>query len=146
MQNKKTKNLFTRLWACITVFAMCLSLVTVPVLAGSEEDYSYTVNYEMKEPVLQATGAPIYVSQVSEGGYSFVDDNEPGYGKKLRLTNSSATIGKEVKIVLPHGDEFYIAKCIDIDFDGALIVEKEDKTTVKLNYGEVSVRGIYDGI
>lgn len=60
--------------------------------------------------------------------------------------NSSATIGKEVKIVLPHGDEFYIAKCIDIDFDGSLIVEKEDKTIVKLNYGEVSVRGIYDGI
>ena len=58
----------------------------------------------------------------------------------------AVTLGKDVKIISPNDGSFYIAKCIDINSDGALIVETQDKVKKIINYGEVSVRGIYDGI
>jgi len=52
------------------------------------------------------------------------------------------TLGSMVRVLLPDGDSI-IGKCTSIDSDGSAIIEKNDKTLLKVNSGEVSVRGIY---
>ncbi len=54
---------------------------------------------------------------------------------------ASILLGKEIRII--NGTKEEIAKAIDIDDDGELIVENEDGTIKKVLSGEVSVRGIY---
>ncbi|MGX4598174.1 biotin--[acetyl-CoA-carboxylase] ligase [Faecalimicrobium sp. JNUCC 81] len=52
----------------------------------------------------------------------------------------SAIIGKDIYIL--NGDNKEQVKCLDINEDGNLIVEKQDKTTREIMSGEVSIRGI----
>ncbi|MBO5370156.1 MAG: biotin--[acetyl-CoA-carboxylase] ligase [Clostridia bacterium] len=52
-------------------------------------------------------------------------------------------IGSKVKAIY-HKDNCDIeGKCIGIDSDGALLIQKDDSEVVSVNSGEVSVRGIY---
>ena len=76
MKDIRTKNLFTRLLACIMIFAMCIGFVTVPAFADAVEDYEYTVNYTMTDPVLKGNGAKLYWSDMTEGGYEIADEGE----------------------------------------------------------------------
>ncbi|MBO3443953.1 biotin--[acetyl-CoA-carboxylase] ligase [Clostridium sp. CCUG 7971] len=52
----------------------------------------------------------------------------------------SAITGKDIYIL--NGDNKEQVKCLDINEDGNLIVEKQDKTTREIMSGEVSIRGI----
>ncbi|WP_042277241.1 biotin--[acetyl-CoA-carboxylase] ligase [[Clostridium] dakarense] len=52
----------------------------------------------------------------------------------------SAIIGKDIYIL--NGDNKEQVKCLDINEDGNLIVEKQDKTIREIMSGEVSIRGI----
>ena len=51
------------------------------------------------------------------------------------------TLGKEVKILHPQGEREGIAE--DIDDDGCLLVRLCDGTVEAVNFGEVSIRGMY---
>lgn len=53
----------------------------------------------------------------------------------------SVTIGREVHVI--ERGSGYDGKALDIDRDGMLYVEKEDKSVVKVFADEVSVRGLY---
>ena len=50
----------------------------------------------------------------------------------------SNVIGKSIKVI--EGNHVYYAYAKDIDKNGHLIIEKEDKTLHSLSYGEVSIR------
>lgn len=52
----------------------------------------------------------------------------------------SAIIGKDIYIL--NADNKEQVKCLDINEDGNLIVEKQDKSTREIMSGEVSIRGI----
>lgn len=52
----------------------------------------------------------------------------------------SAIIGKDIYIL--NGEDKEQVKCIDINEDGNLIVEKQDRTLREIMSGEVSIRGI----
>ena len=51
------------------------------------------------------------------------------------------TIGQEISLV--RGDEVRYGKALDINSEGALIVQFSEGTTEIVNSGEVSVRGMY---
>lgn len=51
------------------------------------------------------------------------------------------TIGQEVSLV--RGDEIRHGKALDVDHEGALVVQFSDGHTEAVNSGEVSVRGMY---
>jgi BirA family biotin operon repressor/biotin-[acetyl-CoA-carboxylase] ligase len=65
-----------------------------------------------------------------------IDDKNIIADYKMR----SNVLGKEIKIINQNGNFF--ATAIDIDENGCLIIEKTDKTTSKLNTGEISIRRI----
>ncbi|HSQ88492.1 biotin--[acetyl-CoA-carboxylase] ligase [Romboutsia sp.] len=52
----------------------------------------------------------------------------------------SAIIGKDIYIL--QGDDKELVKCLDINEDGNLVVEKQDKTIREIMSGEVSIRGV----
>ncbi|MDU1348012.1 biotin--[acetyl-CoA-carboxylase] ligase [uncultured Clostridium sp.] len=54
---------------------------------------------------------------------------------------NSLLLGKEVSLI--NGSKVVTAKALDLDEDGELLVEYEDKTKGKVISGEVSVRGLY---
>lgn len=56
----------------------------------------------------------------------------------------SCTIGRQVKATF-NGEEV-IGTAVDITDEGALLVQKEDGDIIKISYGDVSIRGIYDYI
>ena len=58
------------------------------------------------------------------------------------FSKKSITLGSMVRVLAPDSDGI-IGKCISIDSDGCAIIEKDDKSTIRVNSGEVSVRGIY---
>ncbi len=58
------------------------------------------------------------------------------------FSKTCITIGKMVRLVSPDGESTK-GRCISIDTDGSAIIEKYDGTIMKVNSGEVSVRGIY---
>ena len=51
------------------------------------------------------------------------------------------TIGQEISLV--RGDEVRHGKALDVDNEGALVVEFDDGTTQAVQSGEVSIRGMY---
>lgn len=51
------------------------------------------------------------------------------------------TIGQEISVV--QGDEIRHGRALDVDGDGALVVEYDDGTVAAVNSGEVSIRGMY---
>ena len=51
------------------------------------------------------------------------------------------TIGKKISVV--RGDEIRHGTALDVDAEGALIVEFDDGTVAAVNSGEVSIRGMY---
>ena len=51
------------------------------------------------------------------------------------------TLGKEISLL--RGDEVRHGKAVDVDKDGALVVEFSDGHTESVNSGEVSIRGMY---
>lgn len=70
----------------------------------------------------------------------FVDENK--FNKVIDICKrKSILLGSSVNII--NGNKITRAKAIDIDEDGELVVEYEDKTIGKVISGEVSVRGIY---
>lgn len=58
-----------------------------------------------------------------------------------RYRSSCITLGQEISLV--RGDEVRHGKALDIDSQGALLVEFPDGHTEAVNSGEVSVRGMY---
>lgn len=56
----------------------------------------------------------------------------------------SATIGKDVKLL--YNNDTLLAKALDINNQGGLVIQTEDGQTMEIISGEVSVRGIYDYI
>lgn len=52
----------------------------------------------------------------------------------------SAVIGKEIYLI--KGEERELVKCLDINEDGNLIVERKDKSIKEIMSGEVSIRGV----
>ena len=54
---------------------------------------------------------------------------------------NSLLLGKEVRLI--NGSKVVTAKALDLDENGELLVEYEDKTKGKVISGEVSVRGLY---
>ena len=58
-----------------------------------------------------------------------------------RYRTDCVTIGKEVSVV--RGDEIRHGRALDVDPDGALVVEYDDGTVASVNAGEVSIRGMY---
>ena len=58
------------------------------------------------------------------------------------FSKNCITLGRMVKILLPGGESIK-GKCISVDPDGSALIEKDDKSLMKVNSGEVSVRGIY---
>ena len=52
----------------------------------------------------------------------------------------SAIIGKDIYIL--RGDDKELVKCLDINEDGNLVVQKQDKTIREIMSGEVSIRGV----
>ena len=61
--------------------------------------------------------------------------------KSLRICKeNSAVLGKEIKIITKNSEE--IKKAIDIDSDGALVVEDDYGNIEKLISGEISIRGV----
>lgn len=54
---------------------------------------------------------------------------------------NSLLLGKEVRVI--NGNKIIIVKALDLDEDGELLVEYEDKSKGKIISGEVSVRGLY---
>lgn len=54
---------------------------------------------------------------------------------------NSLLLGKEVRVI--NGSKTVIVKALDLDEDGELLVEYEDKSKGKIISGEVSVRGLY---
>ena len=61
--------------------------------------------------------------------------------KTLKICREcSAIIGKDIYIL--NGDNKELVKCLDINEDGNLVVEKQDKTIREIMSGEVSIRGI----
>ena len=52
------------------------------------------------------------------------------------------TIGSDITVIHPDGTSFR-GRCTSLGTDGAIVVEKNDGTTIEVNSGEVSVRGIY---
>ena len=51
------------------------------------------------------------------------------------------TVGKKISVV--RGDEIRHGTALDVDAEGALIVEFDDGTVAAVNSGEVSIRGMY---
>ena len=51
------------------------------------------------------------------------------------------TVGKKISVV--RGDEIRHGTALDVDVEGALIVEFDDGTVAAVNSGEVSIRGMY---
>ena len=58
-----------------------------------------------------------------------------------RYRKDCITLGKEISLV--RGQEIRRGVALDIDEDGALIVELPDGTRQIVNSGEVSIRGMY---
>lgn len=58
------------------------------------------------------------------------------------FSKNCITVGRMVKIVLPDGQSIK-GRCVSVDPDGSALIEKDDKSLMKVNSGEVSVRGIY---
>ncbi len=99
-----------------------------------------------------------YASSVKECANREIDENallcdvlfeiekciEFGDAKKItdEFSKVCITVGRMVKILSPDGESIR-GKCISIDADGSAIIEKDDKSLMKVNSGEVSVRGIY---
>lgn len=52
------------------------------------------------------------------------------------------TLGSKVRAIYADGSQI-IGKCVQIEHDGSLTIQTNDKTLVNINSGEVSVRGIY---
>lgn len=55
---------------------------------------------------------------------------------------SCVTLGRRVVLISAAGERRY-AQAVDVEPDGALLVEREDGTRERVNTGEVSVRGMY---
>lgn len=67
--------------------------------------------------------------------------NEDSKEKTLEICRKySAIIGKDIYIL--NGDNKELVKCLDINEDGNLVVEKQDKTIREIMSGEVSIRGV----
>ena len=58
-----------------------------------------------------------------------------------RYRKDCVTVGQEISLV--RGEEIRRGKAIDIDADGALVVEFASGRTETVNSGEVSIRGMY---
>ena len=52
------------------------------------------------------------------------------------------TIGSDIRVIYPNGNELR-GRCTGLGNDGAIMVSTNDGTTIEVNSGEVSVRGIY---
>lgn len=72
--------------------------------------------------------------------YQFISTNSL-YDSITICRENSIFIGRDVKIVKFNKE--YIAKAIDLDDDGQLIIEHKDGTIEKVFSGEVSMRGLY---
>ena len=71
---------------------------------------------------------------------SFLEERDLNFARKAyfdRLINS----GRKVRVLDPKGE--YEGTCRGISERGELLVEVEDGKIVKVNSGEVSVRGVY---
>lgn len=67
--------------------------------------------------------------------------NGSGFDEALNIVKKySAILGKEIKIV--QGNRETIAKAIDIDREGLLLVEMKDGTRELISSGEISIRGM----
>ena len=75
---------------------------------------------------------------------TFAETSAVPYAGDLRyeeFKKLSATINKDVEII--KNNQIIKAYAFDISENGELMVKKEDGTTLTVNSGEVSVRGIY---
>lgn len=59
----------------------------------------------------------------------------------FRYRKDCATIGKEISVV--RGDEVRHGLALDVDSEGALLVQFDDGAVKTVNSGEVSIRGMY---
>lgn len=70
-------------------------------------------------------------------------ENEPANSVMSEFKSECLTLGKSVRLVSHRGIDDQIGVCTDIGDDGTLIVQKDNGDIIKVNSGEVSVRGIY---
>ncbi|RDY26191.1 biotin--[acetyl-CoA-carboxylase] ligase [Romboutsia weinsteinii] len=79
------------------------------------------------------------LSQLEKLYTDYIESNSKEETLKI-CRQYSAVIGKEV-YALKGGDR-ELVKCLDINEDGNLIVEKEDKSIKEIMSGEISIRGL----
>lgn len=95
------------------------------------------------------TGSPINRGVVAAGMIdSFAAMNEVLLKEKGKIMTEyrkdCITIGQQISLV--RGERIRHGKALDVDGDGALIVEYPDGSVEAVNSGEVSVRGLYNYI
>jgi hypothetical protein len=78
------------------------------------------------------------VGDIKQSIYRFRGANPEVFAEYRR---SCITVGKKISVV--RGDEIRHGTALDVDAEGALIVEFDDKTVAAVNSGEVSIRGMY---
>ncbi len=63
-----------------------------------------------------------------------------GYLVPKSFSDLCLTLGKEITVI--KGNDSFYGEAVGIATDGSLIVKKPDNTTINVNSGEVSIRGI----
>ena len=131
------------------------------VEAGSGMDYAVTgcgINTGFGRPPEELADKAVYLSEAAGreisredmlievlkrfSAYTEILEKEGGFAAlKAAYEKRLVNIGRDVAVLSPKGT--VTAKCLGIDGDGALLIEKENGETEKVTAGEVSVRGIY---
>ena len=116
----------------ITHAVVGIGLNVLPVCDPSLSDIATSLSEHITElPTPLEIAAAITEEMYAESGESFESVIS-------EYKNASCIIGRRVKVINP--TEEYYAIAIDIDEDGALIVEMQDGAKKKLTSGDVSVR------
>ncbi len=101
---------------------------------------------EIATSIAMETGETIDRNQLAEAmGRGFLAAYDTMWTEKSRwmaeYAQNCMTLGQDVRVV--RGNESRLAKALELDQDGGLLVAYEDGTKAVVNSGEVSVRGYY---